>query len=197
MFQTLKPLILASASPRRSDLLAGLSIRFTVEVPEIDESRHSNESPETYVERMARSKAADIGARHDDAWVIAADTIVILGDTVLTKPASREHAVDMLMQLSGRDHRVQTAYCLFCSREGICIVERTETRVRFQGFARSWAEAYTETGEPLDKAGGYGIQERGGVLVEGIDGSYSNVVGLPLAEVVRLLVRHGVVAAGS
>jgi len=197
MFRTLKPLILASRSPRRRELLTCLSIRFSVEAPAVDETMRTGESPEAYVLRMAHAKAADVGVRHDGAWVIAADTIVVLDGTVLTKPDTTARAVDMLMQLSGREHQVKTAYCLFCGAERVCIVDSTMSRVRFQDFDQSWAKAYADTGEPMDKAGGYGIQERGGVLVEGIDGSYSNVVGLPMAEVVRLLVEHGVVAAGS
>ena len=196
MFQTLKPLILASGSPRRRDLLTRLSINFDVVVPDVDESQLKEENPEEYVLRMARSKAADVGTRTGHTWIVAADTIVILEDNVLMKPETPGKAVDMLMQLSGREHQVRTGYCLFCSSEQVCVVDSTVSLVRFQDFDLNWAKAYVDTGEPMDKAGSYGIQERGGVLVERIEGSYSNVVGLPMAELVRLLVTHGVVAAG-
>lgn len=197
MFQTLKPLILASGSPRRRELLSRLAIEFTVEVPDVDETMRDDETPEDYVLRMARVKASDIGELRPGQWVIAADTIVILGEQVLMKPQSPDQAVDMLMRLAGREHQVRTGYCLFCRSEQTCIVENAMSRVCFQSFGRDLAEAYVQTGEPMDKAGGYGIQERGGVLVERIDGSYSNVVGLPMAEVVGLLMQHGVVAAAS
>lgn len=197
MFQTLKPLLLASGSPRRHELLARLSIRFNVEVPDVDESRQSGESPEDYVLRMARIKATDVGDSHVDDWVVAADTIVILDGTVLTKPESREKAEAMLMQLSGREHQVRTGYCLFCRSEQVCVVNSSLSQVRFQAFDKSWARSYVATGEPMDKAGGYGIQERGGVFVDSINGSYSNVVGLPMAEVVNLLMHHGIVKAAT
>jgi len=197
MFLTRKPLILASGSPRRRELLLRLSIEFSVMVPAIDETIHGNESPEQYVLRMAQNKADAVAAEFSDSWIIAADTIVILDGSVLTKPESSAAAVDMLMRLSGREHEVRTAYCLRNRAEEVCISDSILTTVWFHGFDEIWAQSYAATGEPLDKAGGYGIQERGGVLVERIDGSYSNVVGLPLTELVDLLVRHGVVAAGS
>lgn len=197
MFQTLKPLILASGSPRRRELLARLSINFTVEVPDVDETRRRDESPENYVLRMACTKAADIGTAYPDTWVVGADTIVILDEDVLTKPQSRATAEDMLMRLSGREHQVRTGFCVFCSNEQVRIVDSSLSRVCFQSFDRTWAQAYVNTGEPMDKAGGYGIQGQGGVLVERIDGSYSNVVGLPMAELVRVLVVHGVIAVAS
>jgi len=197
MFQTRKPLILASGSPRRRELLARLSIDFEVIVPQVDETGQAGESPEAYVLRMARLKAAAVGAAHAGSWVVAADTIVILDGDVLTKPGGRREAVDMLMRLSGREHEVRTAWCLSCDAEGVCLSDSCVSRVRFRTFGRDWAKAYVDTGEPMDKAGGYGIQERGGVLVERIDGSYSNVVGLPLSELVGLLEEHRIVSPRS
>lgn len=193
MFQTIKPLILASGSPRRKTLLSTMGIEFSVVVPEVDESRFPGEMEETYTLRMARLKGDEVSRANPSAWVVSADTVVILEDQLLTKPATPELAVEMLLLLSGREHQVRTGFCLCCHDQGVSVVRSILSRVRFKPFAIDWARAYTRTGEPMDKAGGYGIQGRGGVLVESISGSYSNVVGLPLAEVVDLLSEHQVI----
>ncbi len=197
MFHTVKELILASGSPRRRELLDRLGINFAIVVPEIDESLLPGEAPEEYVLRMARLKGGEVARRNPSAWVVAADTVVILNGELLTKPRTPEAAVQMLMRLSGREHQVQTGFCLCCRDEGVNIVDSSVSLVRFARFDPVWAAAYVQTGEPMDKAGGYGIQERGGVLVEAVNGSYSNVVGLPLAEVVGLLSRYEVVVPGG
>lgn len=193
MFQTVKELILASGSPRRKELLGRLGIDFAIVVPEIDESLLPGEAPDAYVLRMAGIKGGEVAKRKPSAWVVAADTVVILDGALLTKPRTPEAAVQMLMRLSGREHEVQTGFCLCCRNEGVTIIDSSVSLVRFASFDLAWASAYVQTGEPMDKAGGYGIQERGGVLVEAVNGSYSNVVGLPLAEVVGLLNRYEVV----
>lgn len=195
MFRTEKKLILASGSPRRKTLLYELGIDFAVVVPDVDESRRPMETPHDYVLRMASDKGEHVARRHAAAWVLSADTIVIAGERLLMKPQSENEAVEMLMELSGREHQVRTGYCLRCLSEQTAVVESVLSRVRFRAFDPAWARAYAKTGEPLDKAGGYGIQGRGGVLVEAVSGSYSNVVGLPLAETVALLAEHNVIAA--
>ena len=194
MFHTQKQLILASQSPRRKRLLETLGLRFQAIAAEIDEIRSGHETPTAFVERMAEEKALEVGNRYPGAWILAADTIVSIDDTLFAKPQSRAEAVDMLTLLAGREHSVMTAYCLFCREAGVTVVERVLTTVRFIPFTADAAQAYVRTGEPLDKAGSYGIQGRGGVFVESICGSYSNVVGLPLAETLSLLQRYNVIA---
>lgn len=195
MFRTEKKLILASGSPRRKTLLSELEIDFVVVVPDVDESRHQAEAPRDYVLRMAADKGECVARRHPAAWILSADTIVIAGEKLLMKPRSEDEAVEMLMELSGREHQVRTGYGLRCLNEQTAVVESVLSQVRFKAFDSSWARAYAKTGEPMDKAGGYGIQGCGGVLVESISGSYSNVVGLPLAEVVALLTAYRIIAA--
>ncbi len=195
MFRTEKELILASGSPRRKMLLAELGIECAVVVPDVDESMHETEDPHAYVLRMASDKGQSVARNHPAAWVLSADTVVIAGGRVLMKPTGEAEAVEMLLELSGREHQVRTGYCLRCLREQTVVAESVLTLVRFKTFDSVWAGAYAKTGEPLDKAGGYGIQGRGGVLVESISGSYSNVVGLPLAEAVTTLSAYRIIAA--
>ena len=193
MFNTRKQLILASRSPRRRRLLEALGLSFQAVSAEIYETRTEHESPQAFAERMAEEKALAVGPRFPEAWILAADTVVYIDDVLFAKPRSEAEAVEMLMILAGREHHVVTAYCLFCQKTGVKVVERVVTAVRFTPFSAAAAHAYVKTGEPLDKAGSYGIQGRGGVLVESICGSYSNVVGLPLAETLSLLQRFDVV----
>jgi septum formation protein len=195
VFHTEKEFILASQSPRRRMFLEALGIGFRVTAASIDEIIEDQESPQTFVERMAFEKAMDVSRQHQAAWVLSADTIVYIDDKVFGKPGSKKEAVEMLMILSGREHNVMTGYCLACTELNIIIVERVCTSVRFASFTEDIAHAYVQTGEPLDKAGSYGIQGKGGALVETISGSYSNVVGLPLVETLALLQRFKVISA--
>ena len=194
MYITEKKIILASQSPRRRAFLEELGLSFRTIASSLDETREEGESPQTFVERMACEKAMDVCKRYPDAWILSADTIVYIEDKVFGKPDSDEAAIEMLMTLSGREHNVMTGYCLACYGLNINIVERVRTRVRFVEFPKEIARAYVQTGEPLDKAGSYGIQGKGGALVEGINGSYSNVVGLPLAETLALLQKFDVIS---
>lgn len=183
-----KRLILASSSPRRAELLAQVRVGFEVVVPDVDETPLSGEEPAVYVARMARIKAAAIPA--GEKVVLAADTVVVLDGRILGKPADRADGIHMLLALGGREHEVLTAI-------SVTDAERQETEVirtlvRFVEVDRSLAEAYWNTGEGADKAGGYGIQGIGGILTESITGSYSAVVGLPLPETERLLGVFGV-----
>jgi len=178
-------LILASASPRRKELLEQIGVQFSVHAMDIDESVLEDETPSAYVERLAREKASAAQVQFPDAVVLAADTTVTLGDQILGKPQSREDAVAMLNALSGQTHRVMTGVAL-SSAEGVfsrCVT----TEVTFKPLAEELIERYVDTGEPMDKAGAYGIQGKAAVLVNDIRGSYSNVVGLPLAETAELL----------
>jgi septum formation protein len=181
-------LVLASASPRRRALLASLGLTVQVDPPEVDESVQPGEPPDRYVLRLARSKADAVARRHPGQLVLGADTEVVQEGRVLGKPRSTEDAVRMLAGLAGRTHAVLTAVALAgtVSTERVVRAEVT--------FARSSPEAlrwYVATGEPMDKAGAYGVQGIGGFLVERVVGSPTAVVGLPLAETVALLEEAG------
>lgn len=186
-------LYLASASPRRRELLTQIGAPFKLLSVNIDETPRSGESPESYVQRLAREKAlagrALLGA--GAVAVLGADTTVVVDDRILGKPADRDEGLQMLEALSGREHRVMTAVAL-ASREA-CEVRLVTSVVRFRTIAASEAAAYWASGEPCDKAGGYAIQGWGAVFVVELRGSYSGVVGLPLCETAELLDAAGVV----
>lgn len=185
-------MILASQSPRRAELLRQLGVGFEQRPSDIDERQLSGEAVEEYVARLAWEKAAAMKAG-DDIAVLAADTCVVLDDEILGKPEDHFGALAMLARLSGREHRVLTAVCV---RLGAQVEEAlSETRVKFTSLTREDCEAYIATGEPWDKAGGYGIQGVAGAFVESLHGSYTGVVGLPLAETRELLRRVGVPTA--
>lgn len=180
-------LYLASASPRRRELLTQLGYRFEVLKLEVPEQRQSGEKPQDYVCRLARDKALAGAAIAPVALpVLGADTIVVLGDRVLEKPSDLLDAKDMLEALSGRVHQVMTAVAL--ASAGRCDVRLVTTNVAFRKLDEAEIEAYWQTGEPCDKAGAYGIQGIAGKFVSRIEGSYSAVVGLPLLET-DLLIR--------
>lgn len=181
-------LVLASASPRRRELLSQLDIRFTVSAADIDETPQTGEAAEAYVGRLAREKARVVASRHPGAWVLAADTTVALGAELLGKPRDAEEAQAMLTRLSGRTHDVYTGVALAGRHEETLVVR---TRVTFRSLSPGEMSWYANSGEPLDKAGAYAIQGKGGFLVAGVEGSPSNVVGLPLGETVALLERAG------
>lgn len=186
-------LVLASASPRRRELLDQLGVIYTCIPADIDESFIPSESPRAYVERMALQKAATVAARIAGSGnaVIAADTIVLVDDAdVLGKPVDHFDGLAMLARLSGRRHSVLTAVCLHVS--GNVTSELVETQVDFMPLTRELCEAYLATDEPWDKAGAYAIQGLAGAFVKSIEGSYSNVVGLPLCETWQLLCANGI-----
>jgi len=182
----MSPIYLASASPRRAELLTQLGVPFTRLVTEVIEQRRVNESPPDYVTRLSQDKAlAGVKIAPDNRPVLGADTIVVMGDLVLEKPLSASHAFDMLTQLSGRSHQVITAVTLADQhRIKTCSVQTTVT---FCQLSPERISQYIETQEPMDKAGAYGIQGLGGNFVREIQGSYSAVVGLPLVETYELL----------
>lgn len=183
-------LVLASASPRRRELLDQLGVHYSCHPADIDETRSPQESPADYVQRMAREKAEAVAALYPDNVVLAADTTVQIDDDVLGKPSDHFDGLAMLARLSGRSHSVMTAVCLR-SPAGISS-ELVETQVEFTQLSREICEAYLATDEPWDKAGGYGIQGLAGAFVRAIHGSYSNVVGLPLGETWRMLQASGI-----
>jgi nucleoside triphosphate pyrophosphatase len=181
--------VLASASPRRHELLTQIGVQFTVRVPDIDESPENDEPPVQYVRRLAFAKAATVIAAPDEL-VIAADTTVDVEGTILGKPLDDHHAASMLRRLSGRTHRVHTGVAV--RRGDLELVEVCTTVVTFVAVDEATIEWYVSTGEPMDKAGSYAAQGAGGALVQGIQGSISNVIGLPLHVVVDLAARIGV-----
>ncbi len=186
-----KTLILASASPRRADLLRQLGLSFEICPVDIDETPIVGEAPADYVRRLARQKA-EAGfeaADAPDALVLGSDTTVVLDGQILGKPDDRNSAIAMLEALSGRTHQVMTGIAVICAGAAEAVVSATD--VTFRRLDKREIRAYCETGEPMDKAGGYGIQGRGGAFVTSISGSYSSVVGLPLDQTAVLLERFG------
>jgi len=183
---------LASASPRRSELLRQIGVPFQVRPAAIPEQQLARETPEAYVVRLAAAKAETIwaAAAGDSRPVLAADTAVVLDGEVLGKPADAGEAAAMLERLSGRTHTVLTAVAL--RYDGGLETRLSESEVRFRATTAAERLAYCRTGEPLDKAGGYGIQGHAAVFVEQLKGSYSGVVGLPLHETAVLLKRCGI-----
>jgi len=182
-------LVLASASPRRAELLLRMELDVEVLPADVDERYLDGEDPEAHVERLARTKAETVAARTPGALVVGGDTVVVDGDTVLGKPADSDEAVAMLRGLSGREHRVLSGVAL-CGPSGT-VSAVGQAIVRFRTFDEAEARAYVATGEPMDKAGAYGIQGMGGALVEEIRGDYYTVVGFPVVRFVELLARAG------
>jgi len=178
------PLILASQSPRRRELLATAGIPFTVRIREVEEIRAPDELPDAYVRRLARAKAEAAWEDRDEI-VLGADTIVVLGQKVLEKPRDAADARGMLRLLAGREHTVITGICLRYP-EG-AQVDSTATRVRFAPLTDFEIDAYVASGEPMDKAGAYAIQGLASKFVESVEGCYFNVIGLPLSQVYRYL----------
>ena len=183
-------IILASASPRRKELLDQIKVSYQVYPVDLDETPLPNEKPLAYVRRLAAEKsAACVAQLKTDKPVLAADTSVILGDVIMGKPQSQDDATAMLSQLSGRTHQVYSAISLR-GREHSQAVSITE--VKFRRLTHQEILDYWFTGEPLDKAGSYAIQGLGGIFVESIVGSFSGVVGLPLFETAQLLSKQGI-----
>ena len=181
-------LVLASSSPRRAEVLANAGFAFEAHATGVDESRHAGELAEAYVCRLAEAKARAVAGRiSPPAIVIAADTVVVLNGEVLGKPASIEDAVKMLLRLAGRTHQVLTGLAVLKLPEGAARVEIEATQVTFAPLDETEIEAYVASGEPLDKAGAYAIQGRGGRYVAQVEGCSFNVVGLPLARLYRIL----------
>jgi septum formation protein len=188
-------LCLASASPRRRELLAQIGVPHLVTGAHIDESHHPGERPHDYVQRMARTKAQTVWEQDLSLPVLGADTTVVLDGKVFGKPADRADALHMLGLLSGRTHEVLTAVAL-ASKEGLAM-RVSVSAVRFRMLTADEISAYWETGEPRDKAGAYAIQGRGAVFVESLTGSFSGVMGLPLFETSQLLREAGVPCWGT
>lgn len=193
MFYNKEPIVLASGSPRRKQYLEDLGVSFTTYPVSIDETPLKEEDADSFVKRMAREKAQAASARFGGSWIVAGDTVVCRGQAIFGKPLDDEHAVSMLMSLSGKEHTVRTTIFLCNAERKISDYRFVMTKVIFADFDELTAKAYVSAGESLDKAGAYGIQGRGAFLVKAIEGSYSNVVGLPLHELLEMLREHRVI----
>jgi septum formation protein len=185
------PLVLASSSPRRKELLAQLGIPFESVESGIEETAHEMLSPAELACSVAQRKAESVHRLYPQRWILGADTIVVLKDRVFGKPKDPRECREMLFSLSGRNHRVITGFCLIDPCSISVYVEAVSTRVKVKKLSEGEIEAYIKTGEPFGKAGGYAIQAIGSFMIEHIKGSYTNVVGLPVCEVVRRLVASG------
>ena len=182
-------LILASQSPRRAELMKMLGLEFEIIPADIDEKYLRHEAGPAHALRLAREKAMVLAAQHPGALVVGSDTVVVIDRAVLGKPKNEDEAVQMLMRLQGRQHRVATGIAV---AQGDDVVAEAEiVRVKFHGFDEDYARAYVRTGEPMDKAGAYGIQGFGAALVESIQGDYFAVMGLPVQRMVRMFQHFG------
>ena len=191
---TRNTIVLASASPRRSELLSQVGIEFEVIPSNIPEEPLDGETPSEHVIRLAFQKASEVLRRVGDGkWVIGSDTVVIIDDEILGKPEDRADARRMLKKLSGREHRVITGYSIINSSSLSEVKKAVETVVKFKRLTDDEIKGYVDSGEPMDKAGAYAIQGLGSFMVEGIVGSYSNVVGLPVCQIVNDLEEVGAI----
>lgn len=179
-------LVLASASPRRREILSAAGYGHVVRPADIDESVFDGIKPQLMVQLLAAGKAA-AAVENAGEWILGADTVVASEGKVLGKPANEDDAFRMLSMLSGKTHYVYTGVALLCADDGRMRTLCEETAVKFRKLSEEEIRAYIETGEPMDKAGAYGIQGKGGALVEKTEGDFQNVVGLPLTAVRRLM----------
>ncbi len=185
-------IILASSSPRRKELLQNVGIEFEIVAPYADESLLGSENPKDYVLRLATEKALSVSLNLEgDFLVIGADTVVVVDNEILGKPSNEEDARVMLSKISGREHNVLTAFCIAQPKNNILHSEVVDTKVNVKTLEPKQIQGYIKTGEPMDKAGAYGIQGIGAFMVREISGSYTNVVGLPLVEVIEALDKLG------
>lgn len=188
-------IVLASASPRRKELLASVGIAFDVVPSRAPEDELPGETPREHVVRLSLDKAQEVAARPEveGRFFIGSDTIVLRDGDILGKPKDSQEAAAMLRSLSGRSHFVLSGYAIVDTQTGAVTAEAVSTEVRFRALTEAEIVGYIGTGEPMDKAGSYGIQGIGAFMVQSIEGSYTNVVGLPLCEVVQELERLGAV----
>ena len=197
LYTCLTSLVLASASPRRQKMLQDIGLQFDVVPAEVDEAPDRDELPKHFVSRLAGDKAVAVARNHPHSWVLAADTVVVSNHRILGKPENREDAFATLAELAGNRHQVWTGYCICNAGGEIRRQSAIVTEVLFAACPETILHSYVRTGEPLDKAGAYGIQGLGGSLVREIHGSYSNVVGLPLAEVLADLLELEIITAAQ
>ena len=193
MFIANCPIILASASPRRQEFLSLLGLPHQTIPAAIDETPEAGEAPVAFARRMAAAKAEQVATTHPEACVIGADTVVALDQTIFGKPRDRREALSTLQALQGQTHQVITGFAVILRHRNIKEAEAATSLVTFDTFAVEVLQAYVDSGEPMDKAGAYGIQGKGSFLIRSITGSCSNVVGLPVNAVVQVLLNHGLI----
>jgi septum formation protein len=189
----MRKIVLASSSPRRKELLRRIGLQFSICSAHTDETCDRNLAPKQYARAIARHKAVCASYHHLEDLIIAADTIVVLNNEILTKPVDIDDARRMLRRLSGKRHIVITAYTVYDALSGKMRTRAVETFVWFRKLQSTEIDAYIKTGEPFDKAGAYGIQAFGALLVKKIEGDYFNVMGLPIASVAQTLREFGIV----
>ncbi|MBN2655055.1 MAG: septum formation inhibitor Maf [Nitrospirae bacterium] len=188
----MRKIILASASPRRREILKSTGIKFIVDHADCDESLHSFKDPHNLAREISERKALAIANKHDDALIIAADTFIVFKNELMGKPHTDKEALRMLSQLNGKKHSVITGFSVLDTAKQKITSGTVETTVFFNKMTDDELKAYVKTGEPLDKAGAYAIQGRGAFLIKKIEGDYLNVVGLPLWELFKTLKKIGI-----
>lgn len=179
--------ILASASPRRREMLESIGLNFKIIPAHVNEDYLAGESPSKHVRRLSFNKAVAIAEKNQNAWVLGADTIVVIDGIILGKPKNKAQAKKMLERLSGREHKVFTGFTIARMSSGICTTKVIQSAVRFKAITPGEMKWYINGDEPYDKAGGYAIQGGGAYFIRSIRGSYTNVIGLPLCEVLEIL----------
>ncbi len=180
-------IVLASGSPRRSELLGSLGLHFDIIVSDVDENPHDCEVPEALALRLAESKACVVSQEYHESVIIAADTLVVIDNAVLGKPADEAQAVEMLQRLRGREHLVHTGLAVICQVRGIANIQLATTPVQMREYTNAEIFQYVATGNPMDKAGAYAIQSNAFQPVESIQQCYANVMGLPLCHLYNAL----------
>jgi len=179
--------ILASASPRRRELLRSMGLKFKTIPAHVDEDYIEGESPRKHVERLSHTKAFAIAKKYPNAWVLGADTIVVLDRLILGKPKNKTQAKEMLKKLSGREHKVFTGFAVTQVASKVSHSDVVQSTIKFKKISAAELEWYIACDEPYDKAGGYAVQGKGAYFIKSILGSYTNVIGLPLCEVLETL----------
>ena len=193
----MKTIILASASPRRKELLEKINLKFEVDASDCEENIDPGLEPRKIVRQLSIQKAKTVEARHKNSIIIAADTVGVMGDRILGKPHTKNEARKMLHEISGKSHLVITGFSIIDTTTDKIVTRTVDTRVYIKKLTREEIDAYVKTGEPLDKAGAYAIQGRGAVMVEKIEGDYYNVMGLPLNALTEALKKFGIYVLGN
>jgi len=188
----MRKIILASSSPRRKQILKQVGLDFVVEVSDYEEKSLPGVIPSEFVETLSLGKAKAVAKNHNNAIIIGADTIVVLDNQILGKPKTKEDAKEMLKKLSGNTHSVFTGFTIIDTKNKKTITNHVETKIKFKNLSDEEILGYVETGEPMDKAGAYGVQDRGALFVEHIEGDYSSVTGLPIVKIFEVLKTLGI-----